>query len=122
MLGQIPKSSLGRQIATRSFVHESWHRPAHRALVKAVVSQPFLCRYPGPSVTFKGTYTRNIYRHQLVKQQARDQQIVAMHAASSGTNGASTSQATEGPAQPATTLAGMQQGKMSSYLHSKTYR
>ncbi len=122
MLGQIPKSSLGRQIATRSFVHESWHRPAHRAFVNAVTSQQLLCRYRGASVKIKGTYTRIIYRQQLVRQQARDQQIVAMHAASSGTNGASTSKATEGPAEPATASAGMHPGKIASCLHSKTHR
>ncbi len=114
MLGQIPKVSLGRQIATRSFVHESWHRPAHRALVRAASSQQSLCRYPGTAVTFKGTYTHATSKRKLVKQQARDQQVVAMHAASSGTNGASSSQAREAPAEPATTSASMQQGKISS--------
>ena len=115
MLGQIPKSSLDRQIANRSVIDESWHRPAPRAAVKAAISQQSSYHRSAVSPTLKGRlFPRTLYTSGLVTRQGGDRQALAMHAApSSASNGATTSQAIETPAEPALTSAGRLKGKLS---------
>lgn len=115
MLGQIPTSTLGRQIANRTNIHESWGRTSHRALVTPATSQKSCCHCSGPSATFASRlHSHAMFKDRLNKRRDGGQQAVAMHAATGGANGATLGQTTETPAGPASTSPDMQQGKLSS--------
>ena len=115
MLRQIPSSSLGRQKANRTSIHETWKRTAHRAFVTPATSQGPCCHYSWPPARFTSRLDSHaMFKDRLVKRQDRDHGALAMHAATIDSNGATLGQETERPAGPDTTSAGMQQGKLLS--------
>ena len=111
MLGQLPKSSLGRQITCRSVIHESWHNPAHKAFVRAATTQQPCYTHSWANSSFTNKLSSHgLFTSRLVMRRVRDQQAQAMHSASSAANGVTTGQAPERPGDTASTSAGMQKG------------
>ena len=112
MLVQLPKQSLGRQIANCSIAHESWLRSPHRALVRTAIPQQSSTRHYRPLAVQKGTpQLQASFPRQLVRQQGRNQQALAMHESFSASDYAASSQAAEQPMGAASTSSAAENGE-----------
>jgi len=104
MIGKFPKQSLGRQIAHRRILHKSCHRPAHRVLVRAAIPQQPCTHHFQLIAVHKGkTQLQASFPRQLVRQQARNQQALAMHESSRASDYAASGQVAEQPMGAAST-------------------